>query len=184
MKRKSFSREMLSESEDSTHEDRLVGQHLTDIRSQTSYMTLLCGRSTTKRANQGCQVGSRPKGGSRVKATAVAASNVAKVNTARQSHLSPILFRGNAHVDLPCASLCCCNMIVLYCAACNHFCSVRDYFCSVSFAIISVRLYLPSFLFAICCVCDQFSHRTVLNSNSCRAVFPTDDCVILCAQNI
>ena len=137
-----------------------------------------------KRANQRCQVDARQKGGSKVKAAAVAASNAAKVNAARRSDLMPILFRRNAYMGVYCASLCCCNLIVLYCAACNHFCSVRDHFCSVSFAIISVRLYLPSFLFAICCVCDQFSHRTVLNSNSCRAVFPTDDCVILCAQYI
>jgi len=80
-----------------------------------------------KRANQGCQVDARQKGASKVKAVAVAASNAAKENAARRSNLMPILFRRNAHMGVYCASLCCCNLIALYCAACYHLCSVRDH---------------------------------------------------------
>ena len=133
MKRKSFSREMLSESEDSTHEDRLVGQHLTDIGSQTSYMALLCVDRQPKRANQRCQVDARQKGGSKVKAAAVAASNAAKVNAARRSDLMPILFRRNVVTfGLLCV------MHFTFCAV--LCCSARDRICSVLF-------YSRSFLF-------------------------------------
>ena len=150
---------------------------MTDIGTQTSYRTLPCVDRQPKRANQRCQVDARQKGGSKVKAAAVAASNAAKVNATRRSDLMPILFRRNVVTfGLLCV------MHFTFCAV--LFCSRSYLFCSILFAIVSVLLilfrsvhdlfYSRSVLSAICSIHNLFCSRSVLFSISSIhvALFP------------